>query len=99
MTRLLAPAALAFLTLTAAGCGLRGDLERPQPAGAATPAPRAGEGEAEGQDSRTDQQDSPVATVPQPNQDGAVPSISRAPLDGTNDPVGRPPNTTASGPR
>ncbi len=99
MIRPIACAALATLLLTAAGCGLRGDLERPQPAGAATPAPRAGEGQAEGQDSRQDQAD-PVTQVPQPNQDGAVPPISRAPLDGASpDPIGRPPTTTASGPR
>jgi len=102
MSRLTPTLALLALTAAALGaCGLRGDLERPQPAGAATAAPRAGEGQAEGQDSRRSQdQADPVAQVPQPNQDGAVPPISRAPLDGASpDPFGRPPTTTASGPR
>lgn len=90
----------AALTALLGGCGLRGDLERPMPMGAATPAPRAGEGQAEGQDQRASQaQADPVAPNTQPAQEGDVPPISRAPLDGTNDPVGRPPVTTQSGPR
>ena len=83
-----------------AGCGLRGDLERPAPMGAATPAPRAGEGQADGQDSRADQpQADPVAPVTRPENEGGVPPVSQAPLEGTNDPIGRPPTVTAAGPR
>lgn len=93
ITALLSAAALS-------ACGLRGDLERPAPSGQATAAPRAGEGRAEGQDSRTSQpQADPVAAPTQPSQEGEVPPISRAPLEGTNDPIGRPPTTSATGPR
>lgn len=88
----------AVLLLGAAACGRQGDLVRPDPDPGARPAPRAGEGRAPGQDSGTSQTE--TAPVPPPaTASGAVPTISSAPIESTNDPVGRPPATTSGGPR
>ena len=96
MIRLLPLAAVIAGAAVAASCGRQADLVRPEPQADARPAPRAGEGQAPGQD-RNDT----APAVPAANATGAganVPTIPSAPIEGTTgDPAGRPAPVTPGG--